>query len=181
MCCKVSKKVCEIVPKTVYDTVSRRECYDVAGAVCADIQEQKCLVSQKPVQETVSHQQYSNPSSGLILTFLTNLLRCQGDLAKTSLRPEMSREAFCDVKTRLMSQAISPIPSKWRNINERKCSDLVPRATYDNVKRRQSQDEAVTVCANANANKRKFQSSKRPVHAIVVEVIVKIKINKMLK
>ena len=88
------------------------------------------------------------------------------------------QSAFGGVKTRLVSQTI---PSTWRHINERKCSDLVPRATYDNVKRRQSQDEAVTVCANANANKRKFQTSKRPVHAIVVEGIVKIKINEMLK
>ena len=159
VCGKVPKKVCEEVPRTVYDTVSRRECYDVAGAVCADIQEQKCSVSQKPVQETVSHLQCSSPSSGPFFTFLTNLLRCQGDLAKTSLSLEIFREPFDDVKTRLMSQAISPIPSKWRNINERKCSDQVPRATHDNVKRRQCQDVADTVCANAS--ERKCQISQR--------------------
>ena len=81
VCRKVPKKAYEQVPRTIYDTVYRRECYDVADTVCADIQEQKCSVSQKPVQETVSHQQCSSPSSGPFLTFLTNLLRCQGTLS----------------------------------------------------------------------------------------------------
>merc|ERR1719154_642714 len=46
-------------PKPVYDTVSRRECRDVADTVCADVHERKCQISQKPVQETVSRQQCS--------------------------------------------------------------------------------------------------------------------------
>merc|ERR1711874_620603 len=51
--------VCRKVPKTIYDTVTRRECHDVADTVCADIQERKCQISQRPVQESVSRQQCS--------------------------------------------------------------------------------------------------------------------------
>ena len=42
-----------------FDAVSRRECHDVADTVCADVQERKCQISQRPVQETVSRQQCS--------------------------------------------------------------------------------------------------------------------------
>ena len=140
----------------------------VSDTLCADVQERKCQTSQKPVQETFSRQQSSSTSSGQYLTFLSNLLRCQGDLAKTSLSQEISRDPFDDVKTRVVSQTVSPIPSKWGSVNERKCSDKrVPRASYDTVKRRQYQDVANTVCANAN--KRKYQISQRPVQGIAVK------------
>ena len=89
-----------------------------------------------------------------------------------SLCHERSRERPDDLVSQL-SQASCIIP-KCHDVNERKCSDQ-----QSLVKRRQCQDVADTVYANAN--KRKFQTSKRPVHAIVVEVIVKIKINEMLK
>ena len=108
MCCNVPKKVCEEVPRTVYDTISRRQCHDFADIVCADVQEQKCPISQKPVQETVSHQQCSSQSSGPFLTFITNLLRCQGDLTKMTLSHEMPRESH------LMTSCLRcprPIPS----------------------------------------------------------------------
>ena len=157
---KVPKKVCEEVPMTVYDTISRRQCHDFADIVCADIQEQKCPISQKPVQETVSHQQCSSQSSGPFLTFITNLLRCQGDLTKMTLSHEMLREPPDDHVSPL-SQASSVIP-KCRSANERKCSDQ-----QSLVKRRQCQDVADTVYANAN--KRKCQISKRPVQAIAVD------------
>jgi len=145
----------------------------VSDTICADVQERKCQTSQKPVQETVSRQQCSSistSSAGQYFIFLTNLLRSQGDLAQTSLSPEMSREAFCDVETRLMSQAIAPIPSKRRNINERKCSNQVPRITFDTVKRRQCQDVANTVCVNAS--ERKCQTFQMP-------IVIKIKINEV--
>ena len=70
-----------------------------------------------------------------------------------SLNPERPRDPFDDVKIRIVSQASSAtIPSKWCNINERKCSD------------QQCQDVADTVCANAN--ERKCQISQRPVQNI---------------
>ena len=138
----------------------------VSDTLCADVQERKCQTSQKPVQETVSCQQCSSTSSGQYFKFLSNLLRCQGDLAKTSLSQEISRDPFGDIKTRVVSQTVSPIPSKWRSVNERKCSDQVPRASYD-TKRRQCQDVANTVCANAN--ERKCQISQRPVQGIAVK------------
>ena len=60
-----------------------------------------------------------------------------------------------------LSQAGAVIP-KCRSANERKCSDQ-----QSLVKRRQCQDVADTVYANAN--KRKCQISKRPVQAIAVD------------
>ena len=119
------------------DAVSRRECHDVAVTVCADVQERKCQVYREPVHEIVSRQQCSSPSSGLFPKFLTNMLRCQGDQAGVSLNPERPRDLFDDIKIRIVSQASSAtIPSKWRNVNERKCSDQqMPRTTYDTVKR----------------------------------------------
>ena len=171
VCHMVPKKVHEQVPKTIYDTIPRRDCYDTADSVCANIHE-LCRVSQKPVQETVSRQECSSQSSGPSLIFLTNLFRCQGYLAKMSLSHERPREPPDDLVS-LLSQASSVIP-KCRSANERKCSDQ-----QSLVKRRQCQD--VTDTVYANANKRKCQTSKRPIHAIVVEVIVKIKINEMLK
>ena len=86
------------------------------------------------------------------------------------LSHEMPREPPDDLVSPL-SQA-SPVISKCHNVNERKCSDQVPRATYDNIKRRQCQDVADTVCANAN--KRKCQISQ-------MLVVIKIKINETLK
>ena len=165
VCGKVPKKVCEQVPRTVYDAVSRRECYDVADTVCGNIQEQKCPISQKPVQEIVSRQRCSSFKSGLFPIYLINLLRCQGDLTKMSLCHERSREQPDDLVSQL-SQASCFIP-KCHDVNERKCSDQ-----QSLVKRRQCQDVAVNVCANAN--KRKCHISQRP-------VVVKIKINEMLK
>ena len=165
VCGKVPKKVCEEVPRTVYDTISRRECHDFADIVCADIQEQKCPVSQKPVQETVSHQQCSSQSSGPFLTFITNLLRCQGDLTKMTLSHEMPREPPDDLVSPL-SQASAVIP-KCRSANERKCSDQ-----QSLVKRRQCQDVADT--ERANTNKKKCQISQ-------MLIVIKIKINERLK
>ena len=145
------------------DAVSRRECHDVADTVCADVQERKCQISQKSVQESVSRQECSSPSSGLLPKFLTNMLRCQGYLAGVSLNPERPRDPCDNVKIGIVSQASSAtIPGKWPNVNERKCShQQVPVNTYDTVKRRQCQDVADTVCANAN--ERKCQVSQRPV------------------
>jgi len=119
------------------DAVSRRECHDVADTVCADVQERKCQVYREPVHEIVSRQQCSSPSSGLFPKFLTNVLRCQGDQAGVSINPERPRDLFVDIKIRIVSQASSAtIPSKWRNVNERKCSDQqMPRTTYATVKR----------------------------------------------
>ena len=169
---KVPKKVCEEVPRTIYDTIPKRECYDIADSVCANIHEQKCRcrVSQKPVQETVSRQECSSQSSGPFLIFLTNLLRCQEYLAKISLSHERPREPPDDLVS-LLSKASAVIP-KCRSVNERKCSDQMPRATYDTIKRRECQDVADTVCTNAN--KRKCHISQRP-------VVIKIKINETLK
>ena len=157
MCCNVPKKVCEEVPRTVYDAVSRRECYDVANTVCANIQEQECSVSQKPVQETVSRQRCSSFKSGLFSIYLNNLLRCQGDLTQMSLCHKRSRERPDDLVSPL-SQASCVIP-KCHDVNERKCSDQ-----QSLVKRRQCQDVAVPLCANANKRKcpiPKDQSSSR--------------------
>ena len=88
------------------DTVSRKECHDVADTVCADVQERMCQV--KPVQETVSRQQCSSPSSGLLPKSLTNMLRCQGYLAGVSLNPERPRDPFDDVKIRIVSRPAPP-------------------------------------------------------------------------
>ena len=91
------KDVASIVSYYSYcDAVSRKEYHDVADTVCADTQEWNCQISQNHVQEIVSHQQCSSQSSGLFPTFLTNLLRCQGNLAGMSLNPERSRDP-CDV------------------------------------------------------------------------------------
>ena len=59
VCRKVPKEICEQVPKTTYDTVNGRECHDIADSVCADFQERKCQISQRPVQDSVSRQQCS--------------------------------------------------------------------------------------------------------------------------
>ena len=89
--------------------------------ICADVQERKCQISLKLVQETVSRQQCSL-SSGLLLMFKINLLRCQGVLAEISLDPERSDDPLDIVKTRLVSKArTATIPSKCRDVNERKC------------------------------------------------------------
>ena len=81
------------------DAISRMECH-----VRADDRERKCSVSQTPVQEIVSHQQRSSQSSGLFPTFLTNLLRCQGNLTGISLNPERSTDPCNVVKIRDVSR-----------------------------------------------------------------------------
>ena len=54
--------------------------------------------------------------------FKINLLRCQGVLAEISLDPERSDDPLDIVKTRLVSKArTATIPSKCRDVNERKC------------------------------------------------------------
>ena len=150
VCRKVPKEVCEQVPKTVYDTVSRRESHDFADTVCADIQDQKCPVSQKPAQESVSRQECSSQSTGPFLKFPVNLFRCQGDLAEMSLNSEKSRDPFDAVKIRVLTQASSAtISSMCLDVNERKCMTKAPwecdipkqvpvtNFTYNTVKRRQ--------------------------------------------
>ena len=166
VCRKVPKKVYEEVPKTIYDTVSWRECHDFADTVCADIQDQKCPVSQKPAQESVSRQECSSQSTGPFLKFPVNLFRCQGDLAEMSLNSEKSRDPFDAVKIRVLTQASSAtISSMCLDVNERKCMTKAPwecdipkqvpvtNFTYNTVKRRQCKDVADIVCANGNERK----------------------------
>ena len=109
--------------------------------------------------------------------FPINLLRCQGNLTKTFLCHERSREPPDDLVSQL-SQASCVIP-KCHDVNERKCMtkalgecDLpkdVPDFISDIVKRRQCQDVADTDTVCANANERKCQISQRSVLAIAMD------------
>merc|ERR1712243_387107 len=56
-CRQVPKEVCNQVPKTTFESVTRQQCRTVPDPVCADVQERKCQITQRPVQQTVSRKE----------------------------------------------------------------------------------------------------------------------------
>ena len=51
------QEVCEQVPQTTYESVTRKKCRSVPGTVCEDVQERKCQVTQRHVQETTTRKE----------------------------------------------------------------------------------------------------------------------------